>query len=67
MDVILIHAGPDGWLATYQGPHTREIIEAFNTATIPTAFTGHAALRLVIAEIRDMNPGVRVKHWLDND
>jgi hypothetical protein len=66
MNQILIHLGQTGWLATYQGPHIREIIEAFNTATVPTAFTSAAPLPLVIAEIRNLNPGCRVRHWLES-
>jgi ABC-type phosphate/phosphonate transport system permease subunit len=67
MNRILIHLGRDCWLATYQGPHVTEIIDAFNTATVPTAFATAAPLPLVIAAMRNMNPGCRVQHWLSND
>jgi hypothetical protein len=64
MNEILLHLGQQGWLATYRGPHTAEIIELFASDTIPTAFTAHAALADVIAEISARNPGVVVRHWL---
>jgi hypothetical protein len=62
---ILIHLGESGWLATYQGAHTRNVIELFGTATIPTAYTSRAPIGLVIAELRNKNPGVDVLHWLE--
>jgi hypothetical protein len=63
---ILIHLGASGWLATYQGPHARQIIELFDTATIPTAYTSRAPLGTVLREIQNLNPGVRVTHWLQD-
>lgn len=62
---ILIHLGETGYLATYIGPHSKEIAELFDTCTIPTAFTARAPLATVIAEIAKLNPGVRVTDWND--
>lgn len=65
MNRIRLHLGETGWLATFEGPHAAGIIESFNTATIPTAFTRQAPLPAVIARLREMNPGVDVAHWLE--
>ncbi len=65
MNQIRIHLGPTCWLATYQGPHASLIIELFDTATIPTAYTARASLETVVAELQRLNPGVRVAHWLE--
>lgn len=62
-NVIQIHLGAQGWLATYTGPHAAEIGKLFNTCTIPTAFTSRAPLAMVIAEVQARNPGVVVRHW----
>lgn len=62
-NAIKIHLGPQGWLATYIGPHAKEISELFDTCTIPTAYTARAPLHQVIAEIQARNPGVSVFHW----
>lgn len=61
---ILIHLGEQGWLATYTGPHAAEIEELFDSHTIPTAFTAHAARDFVVAEVQKRNPGVAVRHWI---
>jgi hypothetical protein len=60
---ILIHLSSTGWLATYCGPHAREIIDLFDDCTIPTAYTSAAPLATVISEIQARNPGVVVRHW----
>jgi hypothetical protein len=65
MNRILIHLGKDAWLATFQGPHVQEVIDAFNTATLRTEFSPAAPLPLVIAEMRNIHPGCRVTHWLE--
>jgi hypothetical protein len=65
MNRIRIHLGEAGWLATFDGPHSKEVISAFGTATIPTAYTSRAPIGLVIAELRVRNPGVSVSHWLE--
>lgn len=62
-NAIQIHLGPQGWLATYTGPHAKEIGDLFDTCTIPTAYTAHAPLETVIAEIQARNPGVVVRHF----
>lgn len=65
MNEIKIHLGETGWLATYCGPHAARIIAAFDTATIPTIYTSACPLGVVIAEMRNRNPGARVAHWLE--
>lgn len=62
-NAIQIHLGPQGWLATYTGPHAAEIADLFDTCTIPTAFTSQAPLPMVIGEIQSRNPGVTVQRW----
>lgn len=65
MNRIRIHLGASGWLATYEGPHAATIIELFDTATIPTAFTREAPLPAVVKRLGELNPGVDVAHWLE--
>lgn len=62
-NAIQIHLGPQGWNATYTGPHAKRIADLFDTCTLPTAFTAAAPLATVIAEVQARNPGVVVKHW----
>lgn len=63
MNAIQIHLGLQGWLATYTGPHAKEIGELFDTCTLPLPYTSQMPLGTVIAEIQARNPGVIVKHW----
>jgi hypothetical protein len=60
---INLHLSETGWLATYSGPHAQRIIDLFDSATIPTAFTAQAPLAMVIGEIQSRNPKAIVKHW----
>lgn len=62
MDKIRIHLGESGWLATYEGPHAKRIVELFGQATLPTPFTSTAPVGMVISAIRNLNPGARVSH-----
>ena len=62
---ILIHLGEQGWLATFKGPHAAEIVELFESDTIPLPYTAAAPLAVVIAETSKRSPGVEVKHWND--
>jgi hypothetical protein len=48
---IHIHLGQQGWMATYFGPHALKIVDLFDTATIPTAFTACAPLAMVANEL----------------
>jgi hypothetical protein len=63
MNEILIHLGSSGWLATYVGPHAKEIGKLFGTCTIPTPFSANVGLNNVCREVAKLNPGVMVGHW----
>lgn len=60
-NAIQIHLGPQGWLATFTGPHSAEIAELFDTCTLP--YTARMPLGTVIAEVQARNPGVAVFHF----
>lgn len=62
-NAIQVHLGPQGWNATYTGPHAAEIVELFDTCTIPLPFTSQAPLGMVLADLQARSPGVAVFHF----
>lgn len=62
-NTITVHLSETGWCATFGGPHAAEIVELFDTATLPLPFTAQAPLQMVLADIRARHPGVVVSHF----
>lgn len=48
------------WMAHFSGPHAHEVVKAFGTAAIPTAYSDAAPADRVKREIEALNPGVGV-------
>jgi hypothetical protein len=57
---ITLTKSQTSWIATFTGPHAKDIIRLFSVASIPTAFTAKADSRVVLAEIQAENPGIEV-------
>ena len=64
MDRIKIHLGEHGWLATYEGPHAEQAEKLFGKTTVETGWTSRAPIGQVVREVRLLNPGAHVAHWL---
>jgi hypothetical protein len=57
---IILSKSAQSWIATFEGPHSQDIIRLFKTQSIPTAFTLQADANTVLAEIKRSNPGIEV-------
>lgn len=54
LNTIKLINSKNGWLARFSD---QEVIDAFGTDTIPTAFTENASPGIVKAKIEALNPG----------
>ena len=57
---IVVSRGPEGWLATFEGPHAREIEKLWGVTTLPTPYTSLAAGADVRRALRARNPDCEV-------
>ena len=59
--MIILHCINNTWLAQHTEEDRQKIVELFGTNTIPTAFTAQAPAAMVLAQIRQLNPGKTVE------
>jgi hypothetical protein len=60
MTRIEIRKANGAWVADHWGKLGEDVKARFGTRTLPTAFTEQAPEHEVVAELRRLNPGIRV-------
>lgn len=60
-NLLLIARTPEGYTATYGGPHAAEIEALFHTRTLPLPWTAQADPAKVLADVAARFPDAAVK------
>ena len=60
-NIITLFKNAGMWKARFSGPHAEKVRFLFGADTLPTAFTDATAPEFVLAQLRELNPGVDVK------
>lgn len=55
-NIITLSRHCNTWIATFSGPHAKEVQRAFNSVVIPTAWTTDTGALTVAKAIEERNP-----------
>jgi len=60
-NIITLFKNAGMWRARFSGPHEEKVRFLFGANVLPTAFTDATAPEFVLAQLRELNPGVTVQ------